>query len=416
MQIFLPASAHQLILASANRYLLDIFTSSALMPIIVFLIISGGLILGTIYFYFRLRTSNFTRTRRMLEQRVEVRTHQLIEKNKELEELSLAASKTDSGVIITDVDGIIEWANDGFAHISGQPASEVKNIIGRNILDIKRYHDVEMIMDECERDKKSVQFETKTLKSNLQPVWISSNITPVFDDDGHVRKFVFVETDISIRKAMEDKVTASLREKDMLLKEIHHRVKNNLQIIISLLNLQSGYIKDEQTLKTVKDGQNRVRTMALVHEKFYQAEELSEIHFGEYTEKLCQFIFQSYSDRTDRVRLKINSDNIKFDMDTAMPCGLLINEVVSNALKYAFPDGRSGEVAISIKALPGSKVELFIGDDGIGLPPDLDIDRTETLGLQLISALAGQLDGTLEVTGNGGTAFRVQFTYPKTKN
>src|SRR5437867_2701062 len=125
--------------------LLDIFGSSALMPVVWFLIISGGLILGTIYFYFRLRASTFARTREMLEQRVEVRTHQLIEKNKELEELSLVASKTDNGVIITDVNGNIEWANDGFAHITGQPASEVKNIFGKNIQDINRYDGVSAI-------------------------------------------------------------------------------------------------------------------------------------------------------------------------------------------------------------------------------------------------------------------------------
>src|SRR6185436_9091774 len=182
-------------------------------------------------------------------------------------------------------------------------------------------------------------------------------------------------------------ILASLREKDILLKEIHHRVKNNLQIIISLLNLQSGYIKDEQTLKTVKDGQNRVRTMALVHEKFYQAEELSEIHFGEYADKLCQFLFQSYSDRTDRVKLKINSDDVRFDMDTAMPCGLLINEVVSNALKYAFPFDNSGEIKIELRKLAENDIEMCISDNGIGMPENLDIEQAESLGLQLIIAL-----------------------------
>ncbi len=383
------------------------------MPIVWFLSIAGGLILGTIYFYFRMRAGNFARTRQMLKQRVEVRTHQLMQKNKELEELSLVASKTDNGVIITDVNGFIEWANDGFANITGHAPAQVKNIFGKNIQDINRYDGVAAIMDECEREKKSVQFETKTLNDKEQPVWISSTITPIVNDNQEVRKFVFVETDISARKVMEDKVKASLREKDVLLKEIHHRVKNNLQIIISLLNLQSGYIKDEQTLKTVKEGQNRVRTMALVHEKFYLAEELSEIHFGEYAEKLCQFIFQSYGDRTDRIKLKINADDVKFDMDTAMPCGLLINEVVSNALKYAFPDKRPGEISIHIKSKPGNMVELSISDDGVGLPKELDIDASESLGLQLISALADQLDGTLDVQRTNGTTFIIQFKYPR---
>ena len=167
--------------------LLDIFKSSALLPIVWFLAISGGIILATIYFYFRLKAGTFARTRHMLEQRVEVRTHQLMEKNKELEELSLVASKTDNGVIITDVEGYIEWANDGFAHITGSPASEVKNVFGKNIQAINRYDGVAAIMNECEREKKSVQFETKTHNKNDQPVWISSTITPILYNDQNVR-------------------------------------------------------------------------------------------------------------------------------------------------------------------------------------------------------------------------------------
>ena len=152
-----------------------------------------------------------------------------------------------------------------------------------------------------------------------------------------MKKLVVVGTDITISKDLQKQIEASLREKDVLLKEIHHRVKNNLQIIISLLNLQTGYIKDEATLKAVKDGQNRVRSMALVHEKFYQSDELTEINFAEYIDKLCHFLYQSYGDKTNRIDLQIVGDGITLDMDTAMPCGLLVNEKVSNAYKYAFP-------------------------------------------------------------------------------
>src|SRR5204862_2821523 len=128
------------------------------------------------------------------------------------------------------------------------------------------------------------------------PLWISSTLTPIYDEDGLLKKLVVVDTDITAGKNMQGQIEHSLKEKDVLLKEIHHRVKNNLQIIISLLNLQTGYVKDEETLKAVREGQNRVRSMALVHEKFYQADQLAEIDFGDYTEKLCHFLRQSYGD------------------------------------------------------------------------------------------------------------------------
>jgi len=197
-----------------------------------------------------------------------------------------------------------------------------------------------------------------------------------------------------------------------LLNEIHHRVKNNLQIIISLLNLQSGYIKDESTLKAVKDGQLRVRSMALVHEKFYQAEELLEINFGEYIEKLCHYLYQAYGDKTERIKILLNVDSIGLDMDTAMPCGLLINEIVSNAYKYAFPGSREGTISIDFHRNQGL-VTLSIKDTGVGLPADFQEDASETLGMQLIQALTGQLDGNLTVDRNNGAGFSVTFPYPR---
>lgn len=211
---------------------------------------------------------------------------------------------------------------------------------------------------------------------------------------------------------MQNTIEASLKEKDVLLKEIHHRVKNNLQIIISLLNLQSGYIKDEYTLKAVQDGQNRVRSMALVHEKFYQAEELTEIDFGEYAQKLCQYLYQSYGDKTDRINVKVTGDHVGLDMDTAMPCGLLVNEVVSNSYKYAFPGTTTGEIVINLKK-EEKKVTLTMMDSGVGLPDHVDYEKSETLGMQLIQALTSQLDGELKVSREKGTTFEVTFTYPR---
>src|SRR5204862_277638 len=165
-----------------------------------------------------------------------------------------------------------------------------------NVAATKIYQNTEQILDTVKREKRSKIIQSSFEKNGSHKIWINSTVTPIYDEKDELRKFLFIDADITESKKMEDQIIASLKEKEVLLKEIHHRVKNNLQIIISLLNLQSGYVKDENTLKTVREGQNRVRSMALVHEKFYQADQLAEIDFGDYTEKLCHFLRQSYGD------------------------------------------------------------------------------------------------------------------------
>ena len=375
---------------------------------VILIIISFLMFMGTIYVYFRLRSSTFRRTRKLLEERVEVKTRQLTEKNKELEKLSLVASKTDNSVIIADSNGEIEWVNDGFIRLIGM-SKEV--VIGKKLSEINVYSNVDAEIKDAIENKHSKIFQSNVTTHNLKNIWLSSTLTPIYGDDGIVKKIVVVDTDFTTTKNMQNTIEASLKEKDVLLKEIHHRVKNNLHII-SLLNLQSGYIKDEYTLKAVQDGQNRVRSMALVHEKFYQAEELTEIDFGEYAQKLCQYLYQSYGDKTDRINVKVTGDHVGLDMDTAMPCGLLVNEVVSNSYKYAFPGTTTGEIVINLKK-EQKKVTLTMSDSGVGLPDHVDYEKSETLGMQLIQALTSQLDGELKVSREKGTTFEVTFTYPR---
>ena len=389
--------------------ILDVNLNSPIFRDIMLLLVSFLMVLGTLYVYFRLRTSTFRRVRHLLEERVEVKTRQLSEKNLELEKLSLVASKTDNSVIIADESGKIEWVNDGFTRMTGLS----KNIIGKGVNDLHVYENINTIIAETWTEKHSRIFESHLKSENGNDRWISSTLTPIFDDNHTLRKLLFVDTDITESKKMENQIVASLKEKDLLLKEIHHRVKNNLQIIISLLNLQTGYIKDEETLKAVREGQNRVRSMALVHEKFYQSDELGEIDFNEYTEKLCHFLKQSYAEQDAPVSITVNANGIGFDMDTAMPCGLLITEIVSNALKYAFPNGREGFITIEFKKMPDKKVMMTISDNGIGLPDDFVIEKSESLGMQLIIALTSQLDGELNFSGGSGTKFSITFTYPK---
>jgi PAS domain S-box-containing protein len=365
--------------------------------------------MGTLYVYFRLRTSTFRRTRQLLQERVVVKTKQLSEKNLELEKLSLVASKTDNSVIIADASGEIEWVNDGFTRMVGL----AKEVLGKKVGDIHVYESVENEIEDAVSKKHSKIFESHVQTGSGKKMWISSTLTPIFDDDGTLKKLVFVDTDISESKEMGERLIESLREKDVLLKEIHHRVKNNLQIIISLLNLQSGYIKDEETLKAVREGQNRVRSMALIHEKFYQADELAEIDFGDYTEKLCHFLRQSYGDEENPVEFIIQTDGVALDMDHAMPCGMLVTEIVSNSLKYAFPNHRPGKINIEMRKFPQKKILFTISDNGIGLPDSFNIEKSESLGTQLIIALTKQVDGELFVSGKNGAKFSVTFTYPK---
>lgn len=374
------------------------------------IIISFLMFIGTLYIYFRLRSSNFRRVRRLLEERVEVKTKQLTEKNLELEKLSLVASRTDNAVLIASPDGTIEWVNDGFIQLMGMPKEKLLN---NNLSEINVYTNIINEIREAIINQHSRIFESNVTTHNIENLWISSTLTPIYDEEGILKKLVVVDSDITAGKKMQKQIETSLKEKDVLLKEIHHRVKNNLQIIISLLNLQTGYIKDEVTLKAVKDGQSRVRSMALVHEKFYQSDELSEIDLADYIEKLCHFIYQSYGDKTDRVRLHISGDKIALDMDTAMPCGLLVNEIVSNSYKYAFPNQEKGTIQIDFKKID-NKIILFIKDNGVGFPEEYDLERGESLGMQLIQALTSQLDGELVVSRENGTSFKISFPYPKT--
>ncbi len=210
------------------------------------------------------------------------------------------------------------------------------------------------------------------------------------------------------RERANEIIRSSLREKEMLLKEVHHRVKNNMQVISSLLNLQGKQIKDEQARAVFQASQNRVKSMALIHESLYQTDDVSQINFAEYLRKLINNISQSYKTPTDSIKMKVNVADIMLGVDTAVPCGLIINELVSNSLKYAFPEGREGEIVIDLSA-GDSSYKLTLSDDGIGLPEGLDIEQAKTLGLKLVGTLTEQLGGQLSRSNGRGTKFEITF-------
>jgi two-component sensor histidine kinase len=214
-------------------------------------------------------------------------------------------------------------------------------------------------------------------------------------------------TDITERRRTESQIAASLEEKEVLLKEIHHRVKNNLQVISSLLNLQAANVVDTKTLEQLRESQNRIRSMALIHERLYQSGNLARIDFGEYTRSLVGFLARSYS--VPGVHIQVGVQNIELPVNAAIPCGLVINELVSNALKYAFPDERGGLVEVLLTVAPDRTAVLSVRDDGIGLPHELDHQNTTTLGLQLVNTLTKQLNGTIGLIRDRGTTFSITF-------
>jgi two-component sensor histidine kinase len=217
-------------------------------------------------------------------------------------------------------------------------------------------------------------------------------------------------TDITERKRMEEELKASLQQKEMLLREIHHRVKNNLQIISSLLGLQSDCISDPQVLALFKDSQDRIRSMALIHEKLYRSGNLARIDFTSYIGDLAAELLRSYGVDPNRVSLQVVGEKAWLNVDTAVPCGLILQELVSNCLKHAFPEGRSGEITIALRAEAEGKYALTVRDTGIGFPEDLDFRHTESLGLQLVIILTEQLGGTIVRQSGEGTGFTLMFT------
>lgn len=215
--------------------------------------------------------------------------------------------------------------------------------------------------------------------------------------------------DISDRRQKEEKIQAALKEKDLLLGEIHHRVKNNLQVIHSLLNLQSSLISDATVKGMLMDSQNRIQSMALIHQTLYQSNDFASVDFSGFLDALIPTLVTSYGVSDQKIEVTINAGSVSLPINSAIPCGLLINELITNALKHAFPNNTNGEITVTFSRLKGNRVLLIIADDGVGIPDALDINNVESLGLRLVSLLSQQLEGTLAIHRRDPTRFTIEF-------
>lgn len=240
---------------------------------------------------------------------------------------------------------------------------------------------------------------------------INANVTVslVRDANDAPNYFVAVFEDITERRENDKKLQDSLREKEVLLKEVHHRVKNNMQVISSILNLQSSYIDDEKALSILRESQDRIKSMSFVHESLYQSDTLSEVNFAEYIRNIATNLYHSYGRPKGGIDLRFDLEPVFINLDTSIPCGLVINELVSNALKYAFEGREKGTIGIHLSRLSEKHLRLRVEDNGVGLPVNFDVETADSLGLQLVTTLATQVSGTLTVERDNGTRFTLDF-------
>jgi len=238
--------------------------------------------------------------------------------------------------------------------------------------------------------------------------FLESNADPILDPTGHLRGYRGVDRDITERKQMEELILASLKEKEVLLQEVHHRVKNNLQVISSLLDLQSGNIVDESVQTAFNESKKRIHCISLIHEQLYRSDDFARIDLAGYTERLCASLLRSYG-AEGRIKGEVDLPERRLSLDAAIPCGLIINELVMNCLKHAFPDGRQGNLRISMELKEDGMFVLRVKDNGVGFPSGVDIAHSSSLGLTIVATLARQLKGKVEFRSDGGAEVVVVF-------
>ncbi len=238
---------------------------------------------------------------------------------------------------------------------------------------------------------------------------ILNSVVPILDNNGKFLGAIVVNQDITKIKNVEDQLKHSLDEKEMLIKETHHRIKNNLQIVNSILNLQSSYLEDPKSLEIFRESQNKIRSISLIHEKLYNTGSVSNIDAESYLDELIKFIFSTFSTKKERISLELDIDQVNINSSIAIYIGLIASELITNILKYAFPEFKKGKIEIRFKKLNDKEIKFTVKDDGIGLPADLKPEEANSFGFELVASLTSQLSGTLEIKGKNGTEINIVF-------
>jgi PAS domain S-box-containing protein len=335
----------------------------------------------------------------------EKRIHEIEERYRKL------FDSANDAIILTDLDNNVTAWNKSAERIFGWTEKE---ILGNRFLplafDSKLQSDNEKIIHDAISGGVVSGIETVLLRKDGSSINVSMTVSPLLDEKHNVMGLSGIFRDISERKKAQEQIENSLKEKEVLLREIHHRVKNNMQIISSLLRLQSGYITEKKYKDMYMESQNRIATMSLIHEKLYQSSDLTKIEVGGYIKELVNGLFISYDINQGKITTKIDIENVSLGINSAIPCGLIINELISNSLKYAFQDGKSGEVRISLRSIGDGFLELIIADSGKGFPIDMDFRNTKSWGMRMVTILVeNQLHGEISLNRDRGTQFHIKF-------
>ncbi|MEN6551280.1 MAG: CHASE4 domain-containing protein [Methanobacterium sp.] len=309
-------------------------------------------------------------------------------------------------------EGILSW-NRGAERLYGYSKGEAIGKISHELLKTKHPQGWDDFMEKLDKYDMWTGELIHTTKNGEELV-MESRQQLIQDSHG---KNIVIETnrDITERKKSEDKIKASLKEKEVLLREIHHRVKNNLQIISTLLQLQSDEITDQKTLENYRESENRIQSIALIHEKMYQSRDISNIDFTSYIKSLINDLMYSYDADSRNIKSVIDTGNFLFSIETVQPLGLIVNEIISNSLKYAFKNRDEGTVLVKLEKMDSNKFKLIVSDNGMGFPENIDFRNTSSLGLQLVNELVKQLEGDIELNIDDGTEFVIIFKEPEYK-
>jgi PAS domain S-box-containing protein len=313
----------------------------------------------------------------------------------------------DYGVWVCAADGRNTYVSESFLKMVGITQEQCSNFGWGDVLHPDDADRTIAAWQECVRTGGTWDIEHRFRGTDGQWHYVLARGVPVRNEQGAIISWAGINLDISRLKQTEEQLKASLAEKDVLLKEVHHRVKNNLQVISSLVGLQADGSKDETVREVLRDVIYRVRTMALIHEKLYQSADLARIDFAEYVRGLLSYLWRAHGAAAAAVRLTLDLEPVSLSVDTAVPCGLILNELAGNALKHAFRGRSEGEVAVSLKVSVDGRICLSVGDNGVGLPAGFDWREARSLGLHLVQMLSGQLGASVEASDGEGTRFEI---------
>ncbi len=313
------------------------------------------------------------------------------------------------GYLVFNEKGLIVNANLTSVTMLGYEKKGLRNVGFTNFIDKESQDIFYFHRNKIVENQTSQTCELQLVRKDKTKFWAQLECAGKYDDTGKLIQFNANLIDVSKRKLAEEQIKASLKEKETLLHEIHHRAKNNMTVISSLLGLQINSIDNKIAKEALQDSQNRVQSMSMIHETLYRSDNLSAINLKTYLSELGKNIIQNYS-IGNKAQFEVKSENMMIRVKQASPIGLIVNELIANCLKYAFPDGREGEIVLELKLSNEIGVELAVSDNGVGIPEGFDLKTADSLGLKLVKMLTeGQLDGSIDMESKNGTKFTIKF-------